>query len=576
MASPVKATIQDIRRFGDITSVLTKHGFDAVARRATPQQEDDQEALLLESDEDLIGDRSEAAVRFRHVLEDLGPTFVKLGQVMSTRPDIMPPEFIQELRTLQDKVPALSPEEVVGQITRALGKHPDDLFATFDPVPIGAASIGQVHCATMHDGRACVIKVQRPGIAEKIRADLDILYSFAKLLEITIAEVELYSPTGIVREFSSALLKELDFTLEARNLEEFRRNFDDRQDISAPQVIWELTTAQVMTMERVEAKKLSDLDPGTEFASQVLDTILDAMVQMVLYDGLFHGDPHPGNIFVKENGEVVFIDFGMVGRLSAAQQDDIVDLILSVMAGDVDTIARTLLKMGRPVGRVNLRAFKSDIVRIRDSYLLSNLSDINVTRFVQDVLDAAQVHRIQLNPTYAVLVKTASTIEGIMRGIEPDLDLLARARPYVSQLVAKRFSARKLATSALRTSMAFSSFATRFPEQMDQILMDLEGGNLSLSVRNDALDNIGQHINTLGTRIFLGISSSGLAVCAALLLRDTTLEVASGVSLILIAGLLCALVATLLFWWALGWHIVGGKESHKLRISPLMRFLRRP
>jgi ubiquinone biosynthesis protein len=240
----------------------------------------------------------------------------------------------------------------------------------------------------------------------------------------------------------------------------------------------------------------------------------------------------------------------------------------------VDGIARTLLRMGRPVGRVSLRAFKADVVRIRDAYLLSNLADINVSQFVQEVMDAAQQHRIRLNPTYAVLTKTAMTIEGIMRFLEPDLDVIAVAGPYVKMLAARRFSARKIGASALRTSMALSGFLTQLPDQMDQVLMDLEGGNLTISMRNDELESLGQHLNTLGTRIFLGIIASGLAVSAAIMLQSHD-YVIHGVSVRLLVGLLCAANATILFWWSLGWHIFGGKSSIKLRLSPLMRLLRR-
>lgn len=579
MPGPVKTTIKDIRRLGDITGVLTKHGFHAVVRRLTPGSSDDAKLLTDGAEVDdtpLIGeDKSDVAVRFRRVLEDLGPTFVKLGQVMSTRPDIMPVEFINELRQLQDNVPPLEFDEIREQVEGSLGCELEDVFVGFSREPIGAASIGQVHRARLKDdGTEVVIKVQRPGIDGKIRADLDILYSLGRILEATIEEVELYSPTGIVREFSSALLEELDFSREAANMTEFGNNFADVDFVAVPKVIDSLTTTEVLTMGFVSATKLADIPSDSQRASEILDHLLDAMVKMVLYDGLFHGDPHPGNIFVRDDNTLVFIDFGMVGRLSAAQQDDIIDLIIAVLSGDVDGIARTLLKMGRPVGRVSMREFKADVVRIRDSYLLSNLSDINVTEFVQEVMDAAQYHRIQINSSYAVLVKTASTIEGIMRTLEPDLDLIGRATPYVRQLAARRFSARKVAASVLKNSMAFSNFVTQFPEQMDQILMDLENGNLTLNVRNDTLDKFGQHLNTLGTRLFLGVISAGLAITAALILREKDIEV-YGVSVMLVVGLLCAFFATVLFWWALGWHIVGGKDSSKLRISPFVRFIRR-
>jgi ubiquinone biosynthesis protein len=586
MVSPVKTAVKDIRRLREITAVLTKHGFHAIVRKiglggGGDEEETrgllgmDADGALVEAEESWLGeDQDSAAARFRNVLEDLGPTFIKLGQIMSTRPDIMPPAFMTELKRLQDRVPPMPIDEVYTQVESALGRPVVESFSFFDERPLGAASIGQVHRARTMEGKECVVKVQRLGIANKIQTDLDILYYLARLLEATIEEVELYSPTAIVKEFSHAIVAELDFRKEAKNAQEFAKNFKDVPDVRAPVIFDELTSAQVMTMEFIDARRLSDVEPDSEQAKAVLKRLLDAVVKMVLFDGFFHGDPHPGNILVGEAGELIFIDFGLVGRMSAAQQDEVVNLIITVLSGDVDGIARTLLRMGRPVGRVNLRAFKADVVRIRDAYLLSNLADINVSQFVQEVMDAAQQHRIRLNPTYAVLTKTAMTIEGIMRFLEPDLDVIAVAGPYVKMLAARRFSARKIGASALRTSMALSGFLTQLPDQMDQVLMDLEGGNLTISMRNDELESLGQHLNTLGTRIFLGIIASGLAVSAAIMLQSHD-YVIHGVSVRLLVGLLCAANATILFWWSLGWHIFGGKSSIKLRLSPLMRLLRR-
>lgn len=581
MASPVKTAVKDLRRLTDITGVLTKHGFHAVVRRiglGALVGSDEPRGLLTDGageDEALLGeDRSETAARFRRVLEDLGPTFVKFGQVLSTRPDIMPTEFVRELKQLQANVQQMPLETVREQIAEELGEDVEALFSRFDEAPLGSASIGQVHRARTKDGRDCVVKVQRPGIQDKIRSDLDILSTIARLLEATIEEVELYAPSGIVREFAHGLLDELDFHKEAANLDEFRQNFQDEPRVTAPEVYGDLTTSRVLCMELIKAEKLSDIEPGTPRAKAVLQTLLDALVKMVIYDGFFHGDPHPGNIMVRPDDSLVFIDLGLVGRLSVAQQDEIINLIIAVLSGDVDGISRTLLRMGRPVGRVNLREFKRDVVRIRDRYLLSNLSDINVSRFVQEVMDAAQQHRIQLNSTYALLVKTAITVEGIMRHLDPDLDIIAVATPYVRELTLRRFSARKILASTVKTSMALSGFVSQIPEQMDQILMDLEGGNLTLTVRNEPMEKLSQHLNTLGTRLFLGVIASGLAVSAALLLKDQKIEI-SGVPLVLVVGIACAVMATLLFWWALGWHVIGGKDSTKLRLSPLMRLLRR-
>jgi ubiquinone biosynthesis protein len=577
MVSPVKTAVQDIRRFRDIASVLTRHGFSAVARTAglgrfLPEEQDPVE---FESADELFGeDRSETAARFRNVLEDLGPTFVKLGQVLSTRPDIMPPEFIEELKHLQDKVPALPFDEVKEQVEDKLDRRLEDAYESFEEKPLAAASIGQAHRARTHDGVDVVVKVQRPGIEEKIRSDLDILFYLARLLEATIEEVELYTPTAIVREFERAILTELDFLREARSLKEFGENFAESDQVDVPDVIDELSVTEILTMEFIEATPLGAIEGGTERAERLLDTLLDSIVQMVLYDGFFHGDPHPGNIFVRDDDTLVFIDFGLVGRLSEGQQDDLIDLILTVLTGDIEGISRTLLKMGHPVGRVNLREFKADISRIRNEYLLDNLEEIKIGEFIQDTMNAAQKHRIRINPNYAILTKAAMTIEGIMRALVPDLDIMEVGMPYARELASRRFSAKKIMQGVMNSAMGFSGFVQQVPQQLDQILMDLESGNLEISVKNDALDEIGGFLNTLGTRIFLGIIAAGLAVAAALVLDDFEYEI-YGVPVMLVVGIVLAVLAFGLFWWSLSWHVIGGAKSTKLKLSPFMRLFRR-
>ncbi len=580
MASPVKTAVQDIRRLRKITTVLTRHGFSAVARQAGLGRflTDAAPEGGFSGDgekEELIGeDRSEAAIRFRRVLEDLGPTFVKLGQVLSTRPDLVPREFMEELKKLQDQVGPMDLEDVYTQIEASLGQEVAECFAEFEEKPLAAASIGQVHKAVTAEGEECVVKVQRKGIQEKIRSDLDILYYLAKILEATIEEVELYSPTAIVSEFEKAILAELDFREEASNIEEFGGNFEEVEGVSVPKVFEDYTAAEVLTMEYIDERKLADIEGGTDEAEEVLENLLDAMVKMVLYDGFFHGDPHPGNIMVRDDGSLVFIDFGLMGRLSASQQDDLIALILNILAGDVDAISRTLLDMGQPVGRVNLREFRGDVERIRGKYIDATVEEVNVSQFVQEVMDAAQYHKIRLNPNYAVLAKTAATIEGIMRHLKPDLDVMAVGMPYARDLAMRRFSARRIAQSAVNTAVGFSSFVTKVPQQMDQVLMDMESGNLTITVRNESLDQMGETLNTMGTRLFLGVIAAGLAVVAALLLQpyDTVIR---GIPVMLVLGILSAMGATALFWWALGWHVAASRKGKKLRLGPLMRLFRR-
>jgi ubiquinone biosynthesis protein len=585
MVSPVKTAVQDIRRLREIAGVLTRHGFDAFARSAGLErfvgdgdEEDEPEKLPeVEQPRELLPEDEEdtdVAVRFRHVLEDLGPTFVKLGQVLSTRPDILPPAFMDELQSLQDDVPPMDFEKVRQQVEENLEGELGELFDNFQEEPLAAASIGQVHRARTTDGQEVVVKVQRLGIQDKIQSDLDILYYLARFLEATIEEVELYTPTAIVEEFEEAILSELDFEQEATNIETFGANFEDEPRVDVPDVFRELTTEKILTLEYIDAVKLRNIEGGTPRAERVLDTLLDAMVEMVLYDGFFHGDPHPGNMLVGDDDTLIFIDFGLVGSLSPHQQNDLIDLILTILTGDEDGIARTVLRMGYPVGRVNLRKFKSDIVELRDRYLFSSLSEVNVSEFVQETMDAAQRHQIRLNPDYARLTKAATTIEGIMRRLKPDMDIMKKGMPYARELAMHRFSAKNVMKGVMNSAMGFSGFVQQVPQQIDQVMMDLESGNLEISVTNESLDELGDSLNTLGTRLFLGIMSASLAICATLLLRQFQYQI-YGVSVPLVAGLLLVVTATLFFWWALSWHVFGGSGSGKVRLTPLLRLFRR-
>lgn len=583
MLSPAKNLIQDGFRLREITSVLTKHGFVAVVKSAglgrfLPGKGeaglDEVSEFEPSESKELIAVTSDAAVRFRMVLQDLGPTFVKLGQILSTRPDILPAAFMDELKLLQDRVPPMSFDIVKSIVESSLDGEIEEFFDDFSEQPLAAASIGQVHRAKLKSGEEVVVKIQRDGIRGTIRSDLDILYYIAKLLEATIEEFELYTPTAIVKEFEKAILSELDFTLEAQNIDEFKQNFDEIEYATAPTVYHDLTTERVMTMEFIDATNMSNIPGGSDRAKAVLPHLLDAMVKMVMEDGFFHGDPHPGNILVREDNVLVFIDFGLIGRLSSRQQDELILLIVSIISGDIEGISRALLRMGRPVGRVQMREFKADITRIRDEYLLANLTDINVTKFVQECTDAANHHRIRLNPNYAILTKAAATIEGIMRDLDPELDIMEVGVPYARKLAKDRFTTKKIAQGAMTAAMGLSGFLTQVPQQMDQVLMDLEGGNLELKVRNDGLEELGKHLNTLGTRLFLGIISSGLAICAAILLQAVD-YVIYGIPIILIIAILCIGFALLFFWWALTWHILGSSKSTKLRLSPIMRLLRK-
>jgi ubiquinone biosynthesis protein len=405
----VGAALSDVSRLGRITAVLARHGFQTLAFRAgllpTPPRD---EANSVDAQRD----PHDLALRLRLVLEELGPTFVKVGQILSTRRDLLPDSFTRELARLQDQVPALSVSEVRLAVEDGLGGRLEDHFQDFRLEPLASASIAQTHCATLPGGEEVVVKVQRPGIEATIRADLDLLFLFAKVLEVAVADMELYAPGEIVAALDQGLNLELDFLHEAANLQRFSENFSEVPGIKIPRLVETHSSRTILTMERIRGRKVEEIEAGSQEGKEYAARFIEALYLMVFEHGVFHADPHPGNCFLTPEGELALIDFGLCGYLSSAQQDLLVSLIVSVIAGDIDGTTRALLRMGRPLGPIRMGRFKAEVAAIRDRWLRRSLKTIDVAAFTNESLDAAQRYRIRLAIEYALLERPAAQSKG--------------------------------------------------------------------------------------------------------------------------------------------------------------------
>ncbi len=554
--------LRDLGRLTEVATAVARHGFGELladtplARRvfgegAPPEQE----ASL----------RSETApVRLARLLGSLGPTFIKLGQILSTRRDLLPEDYIVALETLQDEAPELAFEVVRDAVETGLGAPMDESFRSFEEIPLGTASIAQCHRAVTHSGAAVVVKVQRPGIEGTMRGDLDLLYLGAQILEASIDEMQLMGITDVVGEFEKALLQELDFREELKSLLAARGFLDPERPLTVPRPHPELSTQTVLTMELFEGRPLRELAPGSETARAAVEEILRAACKQVFVDGFFHGDPHAGNILVDDTGRPCLIDFGLVGRLDEQQRQDLVTLIVSILAGDSGTTARVLLRMGTPTQRVDLAALKREIERMRNEYLMvSHLSDIDSAGFAEEFAAAAGRFRIKLAPEYSVLTKAAATLEGVVRNLHPEVDLIAVSRPYVEQVVAQQFSPASVLQGLASDFGDLGSIAQRLPAQLDQILHDVETGSLQIRAVTPELDEIPGLLHQLASRLTLGLFASSLSLAASILVA------AGAPGLAVLCGLVAAGSWTALFWW----HLVG--RGKPLRLAPLLRFFRR-
>jgi ubiquinone biosynthesis protein len=508
--------VQDLRRLREISAVVVRHGFGELWDRARIWD------VLGRKDETARPSpealRATSARRFRETLSELGPTFIKLGQILSSRPDILPPDFIAELSQLQDDVSPMPVEVVFRGIEEGLGKPVSELFAKIDPTPLASASIAQVHRATLASGEEVVVKVQRPGIEERIRSDTGLLFYLARFLEGVIEETGIYTPTGIVEEFRAAMLLELDFENEARNVLAFAKNHEGRPNIVVPRLYRSLSSRKVLTLQELKGHKLKEVledDSGLGAdRKQLARNVIEACFHQLFSDGLFHGDPHPGNLLVLEGNRLGLLDYGLVGRLSKGMQESVVLLVLAIALRDPDTVARLLYKVGVPDERIELHRFRADIHDLLDRYLGLKLSEVDSGLMLNELVDLAMRYKIKVPKEYAVLSKAAATTEGILRQLDPDLDIAEAALPYAKELLAERYKPDAMSGNLLRLGLQLQGFVQDTPQQLAQILMDLEGGKFHVNVRTEELAKLNSNVKALGILLFAGMLASGLIVGA--------------------------------------------------------------
>lgn len=544
--------VQDLRRLREISAVVVRHGFGELWDRAKIWE--------------VLGRREEAppapgstARRFRETLAELGPTFIKLGQILSARPDILPPDFIAELSLLQDSAAPMPVDTVLALIESGLGKPAHEVFEKVDPEPLASASIAQVHRARTKTGDEVVVKVQRPGIEQQIKSDTDLLTYLARFLEGVIEETGIYTPTGIVAEFRNAMLVELDFENEAHNIEEFAKNHASRPYVVIPKLYRELSCKTVITLEELHGRKLKEVltDPRDVDRKQLARHVLDASFHQLFTDGLFHGDPHPGNIIVLDGARIGLLDFGLVGRLTKGMQESIVLLVLAISLKDPDTVARLLYKVGVPDQRINLHQFRHDIHDILERYLGLKLDEVDSQVLMAELVDLAMKYKIKIPKEYAVLSKASATTEGIIRQLDPQLDIGEVALPYAKQLLYDRYNPSSMSGGLLRVALQLQGFLQDTPQQLAQILMDLEGGKFSVTVKNDELSKISGNIKALGLLLFAGMIAAALIVGAFSLVGRAS--EGAGQTVWPVASLVGLALAAMLFGAAMTWTLISGR-----------------
>lgn len=473
----VPQRVRDLQRLRDVAQVLVRHGFGMLVAGLDIPGLPRIELAGLET----------TPRRVVAAFVELGPTFVKLGQVLSTRGDIVPPEYIEALETLQDDVGPLSLDTVRGILDAELGEGWRGAFASVDETPLATASIAQVHAAVLHDGREVVLKVQRPKIERMIRADLSILHFLADRLRVEFPEAQSIDVDGVLDEFERSILAELDFREEARNQTRIARCFDGTDHVRVPAVLPEHSTARVLCMERLRGVKIRDARAAGHDMRVVGDRFLAAAYDMLFVHGFFHGDLHPGNVLVLPGDVIGLLDFGMMGRLTQQMKSDVIFIIFALQRGDYRTIARIAYEIGIKSRRVDYRAVERDTVDIMERYWAGvSIKDMRIGPFVVELAQIASRHGARIPPDYTMFFKALMTTEGLAKSLIHEVDPLDAAVPYVERLVRERFELDRLQSDVLYQGLTLSALARRLPISLSQLLDDVDAQRVQVGVREIA------------------------------------------------------------------------------------------
>jgi ubiquinone biosynthesis protein len=500
----------NLRRFSQISRVLVRHGFGFVfdVRR------DRREARGLQQ---LLAPNF--GVRLRRTLDDLGPTFVKFGQVLSTRSDILPEGVLSELQKLQDTVKPM-PAGVAQQIIeRELGAPVDEVFASFDPVPLGSASIGQVHKAVLSGGETVAVKVQRPEAPARVAGDLELMRDFAAFLDRRFGRGLFVDVSGLVAEFEVVVRRELDYSAEAENARRFAANFAGTR-VVIPAVFLDLSTPRVLTEEFIDGTRFRDIRPLSFTPSErrrVATMGADAIFKMAFEDGFFHGDPHPSNLLLTPSGDLALLDFGMVGYMSQGDIEALSRLFIAVIQRDASAALRGLERLG--VGYAT--EVRDDLVRDLREFLnkYSGLSvgEVTLGQALSELVALARRYRLRMPPVFPLLTKALVTAEGLARSIDPTINVYEVARPYAQRLLSERYRPEAVVESLEEHALEYARYVEDYPEQIRLLLTEIADGELEVQLEHGGLDELFGSVDVLANRLVFAVVTAALFIGSAML-----------------------------------------------------------
>jgi ubiquinone biosynthesis protein len=495
---------RNLGRLSEIAQVAVRHGF----------------GYLVEGRRQNELEGSARGRHLRDMLDELGPTFVKFGQLLSTRPDVVPPDIVLELRSLQDDVRPFPFADVAQTIQEDLGQPIERLFTDFDEVPLAAASIGQVHTATLPNGRQVVVKVQRPNAPKQIEADLSLLYQAARLAKERIRALDFIDTNDIVDEFARSIRQELDYRMEGRNADAFHKDFAGHPHVAVPRVYWTYTRSRVLTLERLEGAQLADLD----FEHWSLDQrrrlaylITDAWMTMIFRNGYFHGDPHPANIMVLAPDRIGLVDFGLTGKLTDDDMTKLTRLFIDAASENLEMLPKRLWDLGVRYPKEREEQFTIELQEMYYRYYGATLQEIDPIQVIREAFALIYTMNLRLPTRFVMLDKAIATLGSVGVELYPDFNVFEVAKPYARDLMLERFTPRRIAARARRESWKLGVYAAELPGQIHDTLEQIRDGQIEVGFVHKGLDDLLAKLDTLFNRLVIALIVTGGLIGSSLI-----------------------------------------------------------
>lgn len=519
----INRNIRSLKRYRQVLGILIKYGFGHIVEQLNID-------YYLELGKRIVSlgtasralERLSQAERLRLALEELGPTFIKLGQLLSTRPDIIPSEYLEELKKLQDRVPPVATEEILMQMHLELGRPVEELFSHFEPTPLATASIAQVHCGTLKTGEQVVFKIRRPAIEGVIETDIDILMGLAYLVDKHLPGGDMYDPIGLVKEFRRTINRELDFSREGRTIERFSANFADDETVRIPNVFWQFSGRSVLTLEYLSGIKISqveELQAAGYDLKKIAHSGAEIFLTQVFEHGYFHADPHPGNLHILPNNVICIFDFGMVGRLDDELKLQLTELLLSVLQRDVDHIISQLLYSGELHDESNLKNLKRDLNEFIDDYYDILLQDLKVGRLLLDFIEILTEYRIKFPSNMMLLSRALIAMEGIGRQLDPDFNMVEQLKPFTEKIVKERYSPTNVSKELTKTLHSYHALGKSLPRDIKEFINRVNRNKFKIDLEHRGLERLITDIDKSTNRISFSMVIAALIIGSSLIMQ---------------------------------------------------------